>query len=222
MNPSRFYPLFVRFLDRFLDRQRVKSLLWPVAFWIWTAGVSLWIDTVPVEETPPLPFESKFGNIEFHGIVFNQNHADSAGIALDAPRALFDGEKGILYIDHPHIQWKDPGKGIVFSATAAAGEFKSHTGASALPSAFQYLDLRGQAQAAFQSNRVDSERMLFDNENRLFVFPDPFHFKGEKVSSRLKQMYYNPFTQKLDLISKVPKINPALKTALSDEVHTKP
>jgi len=222
MTLLRSFPRLSRFLDRFPDFPRVKSILWPVIFWSWVAGVSLWIDAIAVEDIPVFTPGNKFSRIVFHEFSFDQTNADQSGVLLSAPRAFYDSEKGTLSIEQPQIQWKEPARGVVFSATADTGEFKARTGDSALPAAFQYLDLRGHAGAVFQTNRVDSGRMLFDNENHLFLFPETFVFKGEKVNSRLKQMYYNPFNQKLDSISKAPKINPALKKALSDEVQTKP
>lgn len=218
----RPFPLAARLPAALRDSQRVKNILWPVIFWSWVAGVSLWIDAIAVEEIPVLLSENKFGRIDFQDFSFDQTNPDHSGVLLTAPAAFYDSDKGTLAIDQPQIQWKDPARGMVFSATADTGEFKARTTESALPAAFQYLDLRGHAGAVFQTNRVDSGRMLFDNENRLFLFPEPFLFQGEKVNSRLKEMYYNPFSQRLDLISKVPKINPALKKALSDEVQTKP
>ncbi len=185
-----------------LDLRKLYSphlfvVLWPLIFWIWVAWVSLWIEHSPVHELVPAGSSQKFSDFRFEDMRFEQRFADNSFIIVHAPQAEFNSETKTFDLVHPQLYWNTKENDNVFSATGTVGKVSSHVADTSLPSEFRLLELSQGAHFEGQGTIVDSSRMLFDNEKRLFYFPESFTLQTESgLTSKSKERYYNPMTKK--------------------------
>lgn len=199
------------------SRSSLKTNLFPGLFWIWVVGVSIWIETSPIQSVLSNVVEKKYSQITFTGMHFEQINSDGALVQLKAPSALFNSDTRQLTLTQPEIQWNDSAHDQIVSASSSLGRFSAQLSESALPSAFHYLILSGSAAVFSGTSRVDSETMLFDNDNRMFIFPVPFSFQQGKTKLQHSRMYFEPSKRQNvypldDLLKKNPNLKPILES----------
>lgn len=175
----------------------VPSLLWAMVFWGWAAGVTVWLEGAPVAEPPPDIQPQQYSNIQFNGMRFEQKYEDGSMIAVEAPRAWFDDRLNRLILESPTLEWNDPGKDQRFAATANHGEIETTADASALPSEFHVLELRGDARASGQGRQVFSEVMFFNCDTKLFFCPEAYRFVQEGMSLNGAGMSFDPLSGRM-------------------------
>lgn len=191
-------------------------------FWMWVVCVSLWIDTEPVQSVPEGSREQKFSQINFKDIQFEQTNSDGALVSLKSSDAKFDSETGKMTIAQPTLEWQNAANGKVVSASSQTGEFYAELTETALPSTFRYIILSGSAAVQGENSRVDSDRMIFDNEKRFFIFPGSFTFKKGKLSLQNKRMCFDPLKDKTPSLDNLLKSDPELQTFIQTIGQAKP
>jgi hypothetical protein len=171
---------------------------WPFVFWIWVVFVSLWIEHAPVREFASPVVEQQFSDFQFKQMRFEQREEDNSLLVVESPDARFHSKEKHFYLVEPRLEWIGKKEDDVFSATGSIGVVSSHLAETALPSEFRILELSQGASLKKGDTSIDSERMLYDNEKRLFYFPDTCTIKkANAIQSRMKGMVYDPLMEKI-------------------------
>ncbi|MGC9328414.1 MAG: hypothetical protein ACP5I1_12335 [Candidatus Hinthialibacter sp.] len=177
--------------------------------------MSIWIEFIPPQKLISNNPTQKFSQIKFRNMEFRQSNAESHVVTLTAPNTLYDSEDKSMTIDRPSMQWMNPASGKIVSASSQEGVFHAETSESAMPAAFHYIILSGSAVVQGVNSRVDSDIMIFDNEKRLFLFPDPFTFHKGNLKLEYQEMYYDPIQDKPSPLDDSMKNDPELQKILA-------
>ncbi len=178
--------------------RRLKAYVWPVLFWSWVVWVSLWIEHAPVREFVPPSSTQKFSDFQFTDMRFEQRDEDHSLLVVESPDARFHSSRKHFYLVDPVLTWQGKEDDPLFTAEGDVGIVSSHLSDTSLPSEFRILELSGDAHLTRGGRTIDSERMLFDNENRKFYFPDAFISRQRNgMMSKAKGMSYDPRTNRL-------------------------
>ena len=180
-----------------LPWNRWKGALWPVLFWGWVIWVSWWIDGAPAHILSEQVASQKYSNIRFKEMRFEQKYVEETSLLVESPEAWFESDTGRLVLDQPMLRWQGGKDHRSFIAQAQHGEIQSTLTDSALPSEFRVLELFGQAQAKGQSTSVESEKMLFDCQTRLFTCPGQFTFHQAGLPMKGSGMFYDPLKDRI-------------------------
>jgi len=175
-----------------------KSLLWPVIFWGWVAGVSFWIERIPVSNLSEETKKEQFSQFNFHGMRFEQLYLDGKQLLVSAPEAGFSGDEKILHLTRPSLKWSNPASDSVFSASADRGVLQVDVSDTSLPSEFNELTLIDNAHAVSRQATVDSQRMVFDNENTVVMVDGPSTYKSAQLQSQINDdRVFDPISNKI-------------------------
>lgn len=173
----------------------VTKIPWlPVLFWSWVVLVSFWIENTSVSNPSHSDVEPQT-ILQFEHFRFEQREMNGPQIILHAPSALYSSENQEIFMNGPTLQWTYEEQ--VYSATGTRGTFFTRDTLTAFPSDFEMLELSEGAQAQGQGWFVDSQRMFFNNKQRIFVLPEPFEIQriSNNKESRAQMKggyYYNP------------------------------
>ena len=191
-------------------RALLRDVIWPVLFWLWVGGVSLWIEESAVREAESPPAAQKYSSIHFTRMRFEQLYGDNNQLVVESPEARFDSETKHLSLLQPRLWWKKGAAGVIFSATGTQGLVLTEVGDTALPSEFQLLELSEGAHAEGKNSSVDSNRLLLDNKTHLFYCPGAYVSRMEDRTLRSKEgMIYDPQNDRMERLRDpkgIPKI----------------
>jgi len=188
----------LQLLHHFIER--FKHTFWPILFWGWVVGVSLWLENIEVTDPTEQAQSGQFTNLNFKTMYFVQRYADGKLLNVKAPKAEFNSETRQLYIEYPKLTWNDVPNDRIFSATADVGLISANVGRSALPSEFNILNLKNNVIATTQQVAVQSQQMIFDNRNTFAIIKAPFSFNNSQTGMKgnvTEDRVFDPITQNL-------------------------
>lgn len=182
------------------NHEWIRNLAWPLIFWSWVLLVTVWLETLSLRAMYQDSGDKNSSSIVFRRILFQQSQQNESRISMQSTQAIYDNQSGQFLIEQPFIQYYQQKPDsllseLVFSATGNMGYFTAQQTDSAFPSDFRFLTLTDgtQIHAVNMNSRVDSESVLFDNNTRLFYFPDQFRFQREKMGKgQSEKMVFNP------------------------------
>ncbi|MEW6234170.1 MAG: hypothetical protein AB1656_02170 [Candidatus Omnitrophota bacterium] len=174
----------------------MKLRWFPTLFWMWAIAVSVWIETASVGAPESHAYES-FSSIRFTDMRFEQRKAQSSLLVIDAPITDFSSKTRLVKLESPRLAWSSGDK--IFTATGTRGSFEINVSQTALPSNLSVLELKDGAHIEGKNSAVDSKRLLFDNNRRLFQLPESFVIRMANGSTGQSDggYYYNPLTDEL-------------------------
>jgi len=178
----------------------MKLRWFPTLFWMWTIAISVWIETASVGAPKSNAFES-FSNIRFTDMRYEQRNAQGSLLVIDAPITNFSSKTRLVELESPRLSWSSGDK--IFTATGTRGSFEINVTQTALPSDLSVLELKDGAHIEGKNSAVDSKRLLFDNNRRLFQLPEAFFIRMSSGNRGQSDggYNYNPLTDELTPIN---------------------
>lgn len=180
----------------------IRNRIWPSLFWLWVAGVSGWIHFASVREVEIPAATTKYSNIHFIQMQFEQIYSGNTLLSVESHDAQFDSETKQLRMSEPRLQWKKGEEGVLYTAQGKIGKVTTEiTTDTALPADFRYLELGEGVHIEGKNSSVDSTRSMFDNKTQLFYFPESstMHWEGMEMKHK-GGMVYNPLMKKLETL----------------------
>lgn len=123
---------------------------------------------------------------------------DRAGnrVQVTSEYAYLDPKLNAFKLYEPRIIWQSASSDSIFSASGGMGTFAASGNSTELPSQFSEMELSDGAYATNGTMSVDSDRLIFDNENRIFYIPPgEFGWQHDRVSMPRQPtdgMYFDP------------------------------